>query len=152
MARGGASSTVEQETRPRRASCSSGRVDPLILPLPIGPALQTLGRYSRRPAFAASKLANLLFSYELGRRVRAEASRCAPSPLTPASTSTHRAAAEPGPLRGAAASVFEAAVKAVTRNVPGCGPSLSLWPPPRSSPAAATAARPGCCTSADCPP
>ena len=45
------------------------------------------------------------------------ACRCALA-ADPGLTSTHRAAAEPGPLRAAAASVFEAAVKAVTRNAP----------------------------------
>ena len=62
------------------------------------------GRYSRWRAFAASRLANLLFTYELDRRVRAEGLPLRALAADPGLTSTHQAAAEPVPLRGAASS------------------------------------------------
>lgn len=109
------------------------------------------GRYQRWPVYGRSKLANLLFTYELDRRLRGAELPVRALAAHPGFAATHLAAnGQCGRARGGRATILDAAVKAVSPNradqgawptlmaatadLPGatyCGPSgLSEWSGP----------------------
>ncbi|WP_244930431.1 oxidoreductase [Nocardioides sp. W7] len=110
------------------------------------------GRYSRWPAYAQTKLANLLVTYELDRRLRQAALPVRALAAHPGFAGTHLAAnGQYGRARGGRASILDATIRAVsqsaaagawptlmaaTADLPGatyCGPGgpLEMGGPPR---------------------
>lgn len=94
---------------------------------PLGDPLTKQGRYARWPAYAQSKLANLLFTYELDRRARRSELPVQALAAHPGLAGTHLAvngqyAQGSG---GRRASILDAAVKAVSQPAhAGAWPSL----------------------------
>lgn len=85
------------------------------------------GRYRRWPVYGQSKLANLLFTYELDRRARRAGLPISALAAHPGFASTHLAAnGQYGRSSGGVASVLDGAIKLVSPNSPlgGAGPSL----------------------------
>jgi NAD(P)-dependent dehydrogenase (short-subunit alcohol dehydrogenase family) len=83
------------------------------------------GRYQRWPAYGQSKLANLLFTYELDRRLRRAELPVKALAAHPGFASTHLAAnGQYGRATGGRASILDAAVKAVSPNTAAQG----AWP------------------------
>lgn len=84
------------------------------------------GHYQRWPAYGASKLANLLFTYELDRRLRAADLPVKALAAHPGFAGTHLAAnGRFGRSQGGVASILDAAVRAVSQSAEaGAGPSL----------------------------
>lgn len=83
------------------------------------------GRYQRWPAYCRSKLANLLFTYELERRCRRAELPVRALAAHPGLASTHLAAnGQYGLAAGVRASILDAAMKAVSPNDPARG----AWP------------------------
>jgi NAD(P)-dependent dehydrogenase (short-subunit alcohol dehydrogenase family) len=75
------------------------------------------GRYQRWPAYAQSKLANLLFTYELDRRARRAELPLRALAAHPGFAATHLAAnGQYGRARGGRATILDAAIKAVSPN------------------------------------
>ncbi|WP_244963034.1 oxidoreductase [Nocardioides dongkuii] len=75
------------------------------------------GRYSRWPAYAQSKLANLLFTYELDRRARRAGLPVRALAAHPGFAGTHLAAnGQLGRSRGGIATILDAAVRAVSQS------------------------------------
>jgi len=75
------------------------------------------GRYRRWPAYAGSKLANLLFTYELDRRARRAELPVRALAAHPGFAATHLAAnGQYGRSRGGRATILDAAIKAVSPN------------------------------------
>lgn len=75
------------------------------------------GRYQRWPAYARSKLANLLFTYELDRRARRAELPVRALAAHPGFAATHLAAnGQYGRARGGRATILDAAIKAVSPN------------------------------------
>lgn len=95
---------------------------------PLGDPRSPSGRYSRWGAYAQSKLANLLFTYELDRRARDAALPVKAVAAHPGLAGTHLAAngrlAESG-LSGRASSILDAAVRGVSQSAAaGARPTL----------------------------
>ena len=84
------------------------------------------GRYSRWPVYGRSKLANLLFTYELDRRARRAALPVKALAAHPGFAGTHLAAnGQYGRARGGRATILDAAIKAVSQSAAaGAWPSL----------------------------
>ena len=85
------------------------------------------GRYSAWTTYGQSKLANLLFTYELDRRARRAGLPVKALAAHPGFASTHLAAnGQFGRATGGAASILDAAIKAVSPSTPerGAWPSL----------------------------
>jgi NAD(P)-dependent dehydrogenase (short-subunit alcohol dehydrogenase family) len=84
------------------------------------------GRYSRWPTYGRSKLANLLFTYELDRRARRAAVPVKALAAHPGFAGTHLAAnGQYGRARGGRATILDAAIKAVSQSAAaGAWPSL----------------------------
>jgi hypothetical protein len=85
------------------------------------------GRYQRWPVYGQSKLANLLFTYELDRRARQAELPVKALAAHPGFASTHLAAnGQYGRSSGGIASILDGAIKLVSPNSPleGAGPSL----------------------------
>jgi NAD(P)-dependent dehydrogenase (short-subunit alcohol dehydrogenase family) len=75
------------------------------------------GRYRRWPVYGQSKLANLLFTYELDRRLRAAELPVKALAAHPGFAATHLAAnGRFGRARGGRATILDAAIKAVSPN------------------------------------
>ena len=109
---------------------------------PLGDPKAQEGRYSKWPTYARTKLANLLFTYELDRRLRQAELPVKALAAHPGFAGTHLAAnGQFGRASGGVASILDAAIKAVaqsahmgalptlmaaTADLPGsiyCGPS-----------------------------
>ncbi|HEU5039046.1 MAG TPA: oxidoreductase [Nocardioides sp.] len=83
------------------------------------------GRYLRWPVYGRTKLANLLFTYELDRRLRRAALPVKALAAHPGFAATHLAAnGQYGRASGGRASILDAAIKAVSPNSAGEG----AWP------------------------
>jgi NAD(P)-dependent dehydrogenase (short-subunit alcohol dehydrogenase family) len=75
------------------------------------------GRYQRWPAYSRSKLANLLFTYELDRRLRGAELPVKALAAHPGFAATHLAAnGQYGRATGGRASILDAVIKAVSSN------------------------------------
>ena len=84
---------------------------------PLGDPRKEQGRYSRWPVYAETKLANLLFTYELDRRCREAGCRSRRWPRTPASPApTSPSTAATARRRGGKATILDAAIKAVSQS------------------------------------
>jgi NAD(P)-dependent dehydrogenase (short-subunit alcohol dehydrogenase family) len=102
---------------------------------PLGEPRRQQGRYSRWPAYAQTKLANLLFTYELERRCREAGLPVMALAAHPGFAGTHLAAnGQYGRSSGGIASILDATVKAVSQSA-----AAGAWP----SLMAATAELPG---------
>ncbi|GAB3197839.1 SDR family NAD(P)-dependent oxidoreductase [Nocardioides hungaricus] len=103
---------------------------------PLGDPRAQHGRYQRWPVYGQSKLANLLFTYELERRCRRAGLPVRALAAHPGFAATHLAAnGQYGRAAGGRASILDAAIKAVSPNTASQG----AWP----TLMAATAALPG---------
>ena len=93
---------------------------------PLGEPRRQQGRYSRWPAYAQTKLANLLFTYELERRCRVAGLPVTALAAHPGFAGTHLAAnGQYGRSSGGIASILDATVKAVSQSAAaGAWPSL----------------------------
>lgn len=93
---------------------------------PLEDPRQQRGRYSRWPAYARSKLANLLFTYELERRCREAGLPMMALAAHPGFAGTHLAAnGQYGRSSGGIATILDAAIKAVSQPAAaGAWPSL----------------------------
>jgi len=91
---------------------------------PLGDPRSHPGRYSRWPAYAQTKLANLLFTYELDRRCRDIGLPVKALAAHPGFAGTHLAAnGQYGRSSGGVASILDAAVKAVSQSA-----AAGAWP------------------------
>jgi NAD(P)-dependent dehydrogenase (short-subunit alcohol dehydrogenase family) len=93
---------------------------------PLGDPRLPQGRYSRWPAYAQTKLANLLFTYELDRRAREAGLPLRAYASHPGFAGTHLAAnGQYGRSSGGIASILDAAIRAVSQSAAaGAWPSL----------------------------
>ncbi|MCD4524333.1 oxidoreductase [Nocardioides sp. cx-173] len=93
---------------------------------PLGDPLVQQGRYSRWPTYAASKLANMLFVYELERRATAAGIPLRAYAAHPGFAGTHLAAnGQYGRSTGGVASILDATIRAVSQSAAaGAWPSL----------------------------
>lgn len=83
------------------------------------------GRYQRWPTYGQTKLANLLFTYELDRRLRRAELPVKALAAHPGFASTHLAAnGQYGTSRGGRASILDATIKAISPNTADQG----AWP------------------------
>jgi len=84
------------------------------------------GRYARWPAYGQTKLANLLFTYELDRRLRHASLPVKALAAHPGFAGTHLAAnGQYGRARGGRATILDAAIRAVSQSAAaGAGPTL----------------------------
>jgi NAD(P)-dependent dehydrogenase (short-subunit alcohol dehydrogenase family) len=84
------------------------------------------GRYSRWPTYGRTKLANLLFTYELDRRARRAGVPVKALAAHPGFAGTHLAAnGQYGRAKGGRATILDAAIKAVSQSAAaGAWPSL----------------------------
>ncbi len=91
---------------------------------PLGdPAVQR-GRYSKWPTYAATKLANLLFTYELDRRCREAGVPVKALAAHPGFAGTHLAAnGQYGRAAGGIASVLDGAIRAISQSA-----AAGAWP------------------------
>lgn len=92
---------------------------------PLGDPHVQEGRYQRWPVYGGSKLANLLFTYELDRRLRRAELPVKALAAHPGFASTHLAAnGQYGRSTGGRASILDAAIKAFSPNTAAEG----AWP------------------------
>ncbi|WP_121254342.1 oxidoreductase [Nocardioides ferulae] len=93
---------------------------------PLDDPRQPNGRYSRWPVYSQSKLANLLFTYELDRRARTAGIPVKAVAAHPGFSGTHLAAnGQYGRAKGGRATILDAAIKAVSQSAAkGAWPSL----------------------------
>ncbi len=94
---------------------------------PLDDAHTQRGRYQRWPVYGQTKLANLLFTYELDRRARRAGLPLRALAAHPGFASTHLAAnGQYGRAAGGRASILDAAIRLVSPNTPheGAMPSL----------------------------
>lgn len=118
---------------PQLAASGAGRVvalssqaHRLARRAPLGDPRARAGRYSRWGAYAQSKLANLLFTYELDRRARAAAVPVKALAAHPGFAGTHlvrNGRLASGGLNGAASSILDAAVRGVSQSA-----AAGAWP------------------------
>ena len=91
---------------------------------PLGDPRRQEGRYRRWQAYSQSKLANLLFTFELDRRCRGAHLPVRALAAHPGFAGTHLMAnGQFGRARGGAASILDAAVKAVSQSA-----AMGAWP------------------------
>lgn len=91
---------------------------------PLGDPLRQDGRYSRWAVYGQTKLANLLFTYELDRRCRRAGLPIMALAAHPGLAGTHLAAnGQYGRSSGGAASILDAAIKAVSQSA-----AAGAWP------------------------
>ena len=91
---------------------------------PLGDPRKKGGRYSRWHVYGQSKLANLLFTYELDRRARKAAVPVKALAAHPGFAGTHLAAnGQYGRSTGGAATILDAAIKAVSQSA-----AAGAWP------------------------
>jgi NAD(P)-dependent dehydrogenase (short-subunit alcohol dehydrogenase family) len=102
----------------------SSNMHKLARSAPLGDPLHQQGRYSRWPTYGRSKLANLLFTYELDRRARRAAVPVKALAAHPGFAGTHLAAnGQYGRARGGRATILDAAIKAVSQSA-----AAGAWP------------------------
>jgi NAD(P)-dependent dehydrogenase (short-subunit alcohol dehydrogenase family) len=118
---------------PQLVASEDGRVVSVSSPMhrvarkaPLGDPTRQQGRYSRWSVYAQTKLANLLFTYELERRSREAGLPIKALAAHPGFAGTHLAAnGQYGRASGGIASILDAAVKFVSQTaVAGAWPSL----------------------------
>jgi NAD(P)-dependent dehydrogenase (short-subunit alcohol dehydrogenase family) len=118
---------------PQLVASDDGRVVTVSSPMhrtarraPLGDPHRQQGRYSRWPVYAQTKLANLLFTFELDRRARAAELPVKALAAHPGFSGTHLAAnGRYGRAAGGRASILDAAVRAVAQPAPmGALPTL----------------------------
>jgi NAD(P)-dependent dehydrogenase (short-subunit alcohol dehydrogenase family) len=103
----------------------SSQMHRLARSAPLEEPREQHGRYQRWPTYSRSKLANLLFTYELDRRLRRAELPVRALAAHPGLASTHLAAnGQYGRARGGRAAILDAAVKALSPNRPEQG----AWP------------------------
>ncbi len=91
---------------------------------PLGDPRQPTDRYRRWPTYGASKLANLLFTYELDRRTREADLPVEALAAHPGFAGTHLAAnGQYGRSAGGIASILDATIKAVSQSA-----AAGAWP------------------------
>jgi NAD(P)-dependent dehydrogenase (short-subunit alcohol dehydrogenase family) len=91
---------------------------------PLGDPLRKQGRYARWQVYSQTKLANLLFTYELERRCREAGLPVKALAAHPGFAGTHLAAnGQYGRSSGGIASVLDAAIKVVSQS-----PAAGAWP------------------------
>ena len=91
---------------------------------PLGDPTVKRGRYSRWPTYAQTKLANLLFTYELDRRCRDAGLPVKAMAAHPGFAGTHLAAnGQYGRASGGVASVLDGAIRAVSQSA-----AMGAWP------------------------
>ena len=91
---------------------------------PLDDPRQPPGRYSRWPTYSRSKLANLLFTYELDRRARRAEMPVKALAAHPGFAGTHLAAnGQYGRSSGGIASILDAGIKAVSQPA-----HMGAWP------------------------
>ena len=91
---------------------------------PLGDPRQPPGRYARWPTYSRSKLANLLFTYELDRRARRAELPVKALAAHPGFAGTHLAAnGQYGRSSGGIASILDAGIKAVSQPA-----HMGAWP------------------------
>lgn len=84
---------------------------------PLGDPRVQAGRYLRWPEYSATKLANLLFTFELDRRLRAAELPVSTLAAHPGVAGTHLVAnGQTGRSSGGVASILDAATRAVTQS------------------------------------
>ena len=84
---------------------------------PLDDPRQPHGRYQRWPVYSQTKLANLLFTYELDRRLRRAELPVKALAAHPGFASTHLAAnGQYGRAQGGRATILDAAIKAISPN------------------------------------
>jgi len=93
---------------------------------PLGDPRSSSGRYHRWHVYGQSKLANLLFTFELDRRARAAALPVKALAAHPGFAGTHLAAnGQYGRSRGGVASILDAAIRGVSQSAAaGAQPTL----------------------------
>ncbi|GGO74390.1 oxidoreductase [Nocardioides deserti] len=93
---------------------------------PLGDPRAQQGRYSRWPTYGQTKLANLLFTYELDRRLRRAELPVKALAAHPGFAGTHLAAnGQYGRSSGGIASILDAAIRAVSQSAAaGAQPTL----------------------------
>ena len=93
---------------------------------PLEDPRSTTGRYSRWPTYARTKLANLLFTFELDRRCRAAEVPVLATAAHPGFAGSHLAVnGQHGRTSGGVASILDGAIKAVSQPVAhGAWPTL----------------------------
>lgn len=92
--------------------------------VPLGDPRSQRGRYSRWPVYGQTKLANLLFTYELDRRARAAEVPVKALAAHPGHSGTHLAAnGQYGRASGGRASILDAAMKAISQSA-----EAGAWP------------------------
>jgi NAD(P)-dependent dehydrogenase (short-subunit alcohol dehydrogenase family) len=91
---------------------------------PLGDPTEHRGRYFKWNVYGQTKLANLLFTYELDRRARAAEIPVKALAAHPGFAGTHLAAnGQYGRSRGGIASILDAAVKGVSQSA-----AAGAWP------------------------
>jgi len=91
---------------------------------PLGDPRQQTGRYSTWPTYGATKLANLLFTYELDRRAREAGLPVEAMAAHPGFAGTHLAAnGQYGRSTGGIASILDATIRAVSQSA-----AAGAWP------------------------
>lgn len=91
---------------------------------PLGDPLTQRGRYSRWHVYGQTKLANLLFAFELDRRARAAGIPVLGMAAHPGFAGTHLAAnGQYGRSRGGVATILDAAIKAISQSA-----EAGAWP------------------------
>lgn len=116
---------------PQLAASGDGRVVAVSSPMhrtarsaPLGDPKRQEGRYWKWHVYGQSKLANLLFTGELDRRLRAAGYPVKALAAHPGFSGTHLAAnGQYGRAQGGIASILDAAVKAVSQS-----PAAGAWP------------------------
>ncbi|HEU4811017.1 MAG TPA: oxidoreductase [Nocardioides sp.] len=99
-----------------RVVAVSSQMHRLARKAPLDDPRHPTGRYARWPAYCESKLANLLFTYELDRRARAAELPVKALAAHPGLSGTHLAAnGQFGRSRGGVASILDATMKAISQ-------------------------------------
>lgn len=118
---------------PQLVASDDGRVVTVSSPMhrtarraPLGDPHRKQGRYSRWPVYGQTKLANLLFTFELDRRARRAELPVKALAAHPGFSGTHLAAnGRYGRATGGRATILDAAVRAVAQSAPmGALPTL----------------------------
>ena len=107
-----------------RVVCVSSPMHRVARKAPLGDPTRKEGRYSKWAVYSQTKLANLLFTYELERRCREAELPVKALAAHPGFAGTHLAAnGQYGRASGGIASVLDAAVKVVSQS-----PAAGAWP------------------------
>lgn len=109
---------------PARVVAVASQIHRMARAAPLGDPTVKRGRYARWPAYAQTKLANLLFTYELDRRCREAGLPVKAMAAHPGFAGTHLAAnGQYGRASGGVASVLDGAIRAVSQSA-----AMGAWP------------------------